>query len=417
MSQEIVSQIGKALAHEDTPVSFAITLMEHLVVPTFVLDAEQRVLIWNRACERLTDIPAAEVIGTRDHWRAFYESPRPCLADLLATSNYDKITELYTVFENPADPEFGIHAENWCWMPRRRQRLYLAADAGPVFDEAGKLIAVVETLRDITEKHIAQAKVIEQAGILKAHFDEHQRESELARRILDHQIRSDLMQQAGVKYSVMPASNFSGDMVLAARAPSGRVYAILADATGHGLAAAVSVLPMVQEFYRLVELSTPLSSLIESINFLLANSLPLGRFVAAAFVCIDEEAGEGEVWVGGVPDVLLFDGSGRLARSFASNNLPLGILRTSDGVRGVEPFGWQQACQLMLMSDGVIEASDPAGVQFGEGRLLSVLDQRAPGVALIDALQQALQAHLQGGSAHDDMSVLVIDCPACGDYC
>lgn len=44
--------------------------MEHLVVPTFVLDAECRVIIWNRACERLTGVPAAELIGSREHWRA-----------------------------------------------------------------------------------------------------------------------------------------------------------------------------------------------------------------------------------------------------------------------------------------------------------------------------------------------------------
>ncbi len=47
--------------------SFAITLMEHLGGADFVLDAEQKVLIWNRACERLTDMPAAEVLGTRNH--------------------------------------------------------------------------------------------------------------------------------------------------------------------------------------------------------------------------------------------------------------------------------------------------------------------------------------------------------------
>ncbi len=412
MSQEIVSQLTKALSRQEQHISFAITLMEHLVVPTFVLDAEQRVLIWNKACERLTDIPAAEVIGTREHWRAFYESPRPCLADLVSTSSYEQIANLYTVFENPGDPGFGVHAENWCWMPRRHQRLYLAVDAGPVFDESGRLIAVVETLRDVTEKHVAQTKVIEQAVMLKAHYEEHQRESELARRILEHQIRSDLMQETGVKYSVMPASNFSGDMVLAARAPSGRVYAILADATGHGLGAAVSVLPIVQEFYRLVEQSTPLSSLIESINFLLVNSLPLGRFVAAAFVCIDAAEGQAEIWVGGVPDVLLFDASGRLARRFASNNLPLGVQKSKGGITGVERFGWEQAGQLLLMSDGVIEAGDPDGVPFGEDRLADILDRRVPGAPLIDTLQAALHSHLRGGHAHDDMSMLVIDCPA-----
>ena len=412
MSEATVAQIARALAFNEQHVSFAITLMEHLVVPTFVLDAEQRVLIWNKACERLTDIPAAEVVGTRDHWRAFYETPRPCLADLVATGHYGQIAELYTVFEDPAEPVFGVHAENWCWMPARRQRLYLAVDAGPVFDESGKLIAVVETLRDITEKHLAQTQVAEQASLLKAHYDEHQRETELARRILDHQIRHDLLERAGVHYSVVPASNFSGDMVLAARSPAGRLYAILADATGHGLSAAVSVLPMVQEFYRLVELSAPLSSVIESINFLLANSLPLGRFVAAAFVSLDEAAREGEIWVGGVPEVLMFGPDGRIERRFVSTNLPLGITRNSDGVRGVERFTWERPAQLLLLSDGVPEASRTDGVAFGEDGLPKVLAERLPQVPLIDALTAALTAHLQGTCAHDDMSMLVIDCPA-----
>lgn len=414
MSQELISRITQSLGRQEQQLSFAITLMEHLVVPTFVLDAEQNVLIWNRACERLTDMPAAEVLGTRNHWQAFYEGPRPCLADLVATSALEQMGKLYAAAGDPREPALGVHAENWCWMPRRRQNLYLAIDAGPVFDESGKLIAVVETLRDITESHVAQIQVQEQANQLKAHFDEQQREAELARRILDHQIRTDLMAEAGVEYSVIPASNFSGDMVLAARSPSGRLYAILADATGHGLSAAVSVLPMVQEFYRLVELSTPLSTLVESINFLLANSLPLGRFVAAAFVVLDQREGQGEIWVGGVPDVLLFGEDGRLQRRFGSSSLPLGILKTTEIAHAIEHFTWQSAGQLMLVSDGIVEASNAEDVAFGEARLIETLESRAPGLAMSEALQQSLQAYLGGSVAHDDMSMLVIDCPRAG---
>lgn len=44
----------------------ATRLMEHLVVPTFVLDAAGHV-IWNRACEILTGVPGSEVIGTDNH--------------------------------------------------------------------------------------------------------------------------------------------------------------------------------------------------------------------------------------------------------------------------------------------------------------------------------------------------------------
>lgn len=405
MSEGVVSRLRDDLSFHERHVSFAITLMEHLVVPTFVLDAEQKVLIWNRACERLTGILAEEVVGTSDHWLAFYETQRPCLADLVAAASYEEIASLYTVYEEPGQPAFGVHAENWCWMPRRNQRLYLAVDAGPVYDDTGELIAVVETLRDITEKQIAQSQVAEQASILKAHYDEHQREAELAARILEHQIRTDLLQEADVRYCVTPANHFSGDIVLAARAPSGLRYAMLADATGHGLAAAVSILPMVQEFYRLVELGQPLSSLVESINFLLTNSLPMGRFIAAAFACVDDAQGLGEVWVGGVPDVLLIDASGETIQHFASRALPMGIMRGTSEEDGTERFAWQAGYHLLMFSDGVLEATDVDGEQFGDRRLAAAVKQGVGG-KLIASIHQALDAHLKAEPAHDDMSVL-----------
>lgn len=390
---------------------FAITLMEHLVVPTFVLDADHRVLIWNHACERLTGIAAADVIGTRDHWRAFYESPRPCLADLLARNDWTAIDKLYTTHAAPDAPTHGVHAENWCTMPARGERRYLAVDAGPVFDEAGQLVAVVETLRDNTASKLNEDRVAEQANILQLHYEEHEREAQMARRILDHQIRTDLIRQAGVRYTVMPATHFSGDLILAARAPDGRLYALLADATGHGLAAAVSVVPVVQEFYRLVEQGEALATIAESINFVLANSLPAGRFVAAAFVCLDEAARHGEIWVGGIPGVDLLDDDGKILRRFESRNLPLGVSIEADAVSMVEDFDWSAPARLVLLSDGAIEATGPAGDAFGELRLTDALTCTRS-TDLIDRLRAALTAHLGPCPAHDDISILVIDCPA-----
>ncbi len=136
--------------------AFAVQLMAHLVVPTFVLDDQRRVIIWNRACERLTGIPAAEVLGTSDQWRAFYETPRYCLADILALGRAEDLPNLYQTHTFDDDRGFGLRAEVWCVMPGVGKRLYLAVDAGPIFDESGKLIAVVETLRDMTEQKLAQ---------------------------------------------------------------------------------------------------------------------------------------------------------------------------------------------------------------------------------------------------------------------
>jgi diguanylate cyclase (GGDEF)-like protein/PAS domain S-box-containing protein len=123
-----------------------------MVVPTFVLDAQGSVLIWNRACERLTGVQASEVLGTTNHWKAFYNEPRPCLADLVVQGRIDEIPGMYAMRHDSEDVEGVYRAENWCVMPQRGNELYLAIDAGKILDASGHMVAVVETLRDMTEE-------------------------------------------------------------------------------------------------------------------------------------------------------------------------------------------------------------------------------------------------------------------------
>ncbi len=152
-------EAGALVSQAADELDFSVRLMEQLVVPTFVIDAERRVIIWNRACERLTGIKAGDVMGTSDHWRGFYDAPRPCLSDLIATNRTDEIDSLYVDHDHADDLAVTAHgrkAENWCVMPQLGTRLYLAINAGPIYDETGKLIAVVETLRDMTEHKEAQ---------------------------------------------------------------------------------------------------------------------------------------------------------------------------------------------------------------------------------------------------------------------
>ncbi|WP_298878924.1 diguanylate cyclase [uncultured Bradyrhizobium sp.] len=147
----------------DVADSYAVRLMQHLVVPTFVIDPKRRVVIWNKACERLTGVAAAEVIGTTKHWQAFYETKRPCLADLVALDQPEQLPEFYPEYAARGHNGLGFSAENWCVMPKLGSQLYLAIDAGPIHDEAGNLIAVVETLRDLTDQKRAEMALKELA--------------------------------------------------------------------------------------------------------------------------------------------------------------------------------------------------------------------------------------------------------------
>ncbi|MES2739957.1 MAG: sensor domain-containing diguanylate cyclase [Pseudomonadota bacterium] len=140
----------------DRQQGFAIQMLETLVIPTFVLDLDCKVIMWNRACERLTGVAAYEVLGTGEHWRSFYTQARPTLADLVAQGRQGDIAALYQHQVQRNDNEHNVYAENWCDMPRMGRRRYLAVDASPILGNEGGIVAVVETLRDMTDEKNTQ---------------------------------------------------------------------------------------------------------------------------------------------------------------------------------------------------------------------------------------------------------------------
>jgi len=101
---------------------YAARLVQHLVVPTFVLSPMGQVMIWNRACERLTGVAASKVINTRRHWQAFYRRKRYCLADLVVMRRPDKLADLYPQHSISSD-HLSFSAENWCVMPKLGNQL------------------------------------------------------------------------------------------------------------------------------------------------------------------------------------------------------------------------------------------------------------------------------------------------------
>jgi len=266
----------------------------------------------------------------------------------------------------------------------------------------------VGIIRDIRARKDAERHLRESAALLQLYHDEAEAEAELARELIERQLQRPGLGDAQLHYWLMPANNFSGDIVAAMRSRRGRRYAMLADATGHGLAAAISALPVLSIFYSLAEADAQLPELVREINSQLCQSMPVGRFVAAALVCIDETTGSGEIWVGGVPDALLLGGSGEVRERFPSRHLALGVIDGDASLWEVSRFVWQPGAQLLLYSDGLIEACDAQGAAFGEERLLAALAGKAA-TARGEAIRGALTQHLANAPAHDDISLLVLD--------
>lgn len=266
----------------------------------------------------------------------------------------------------------------------------------------------IGVMRDITERVRVNLERQQSAARLQRYHDEQQREQDLARQVMASQIDKAGLRDARLRFSVMPAQNFSGDLVAAACSPRGRLFSLLADATGHGLAAAVSVQPVLPLFYALVARDLPLSQVVCDINELLHQTLPVGRFVGAAVLCLAADGKAIEAWVGGVPEVLVLDSAGRVRKRFVSRHLPLGVVDSAPSMCEIDTSALERDEQIVMLSDGVVEAADAADQPFGNTRLERTLETTAP-AARLDAVRRALAAHLSGAAAHDDMSLMLID--------
>ena len=270
----------------------------------------------------------------------------------------------------------------------------------------------VSALRDISAQKASEQQLRENAQALQAYHDDREAENSLAVEILEQLMQRPGLSDPTLHYWMNPATNFSGDIVAAARANDDRFYVLLADATGHGLAAAISVLPVMTLFYDIVEFGLPLGRVIAKINSQLRNALPVGRFVACACVCIDPKRGMTEVWMGGMPSGILIDAGGKMVREIQSTHLPLGI----------DDFDWRKSAtetlavpagggQLVLFSDGLIEAQNAAGEAFGMERLCAAL-AGVPGDRRLDAAKDAVARFMGQQLPHDDVTLLLVDLPS-----
>src|SRR5208337_2139148 len=77
-------------------------IMDGSPLPQFDIDKNHRVTHWNRALEEYSGIKSEDVIGTNQHWRAFYPGERPCMADLLVEGAIDTIRQLYASKYSPS---------------------------------------------------------------------------------------------------------------------------------------------------------------------------------------------------------------------------------------------------------------------------------------------------------------------------
>jgi PAS domain S-box-containing protein len=125
-------------------------------IPTFVIDRDHCVLYWNQALEELSKIPAAQIMGTSQHWRAFYGKERPCMADLLVDGQSDKIPEWYEGKCSRSKLIDEAFEATDFFPDLGKTGRWLRFTAATIRNEQGQIVGAIETLEDITEQKLAE---------------------------------------------------------------------------------------------------------------------------------------------------------------------------------------------------------------------------------------------------------------------
>lgn len=209
----------------------------------------------------------------------------------------------------------------------------------------------------------------------------------------------------------LPAETFSGDLLCAARAPGDVLNVMLADAAGHGLAAALTAMPLTQAFYSMTAKGFPLSSIAEELNRKLKKILPADRFVAATLASVDVRNQTVEIWNGGNPDALFLNSAGQVCMQWASMHPPLGILPEVLFSNVTETVVFHEPGDLVLCSDGLIEAEDAGGAWLGLQGVIALLQQAGERAQRFRHLRCGVERHLAAEHGRDDISCMLIGVP------
>lgn len=245
---------------------------------------------------------------------------------------------------------------------------------------------------------------------IERHHDRLQWEHITADKIFARIVRSGDLDSPNIRYIIRPRSITSGDILLAARTPSGSLHVMLGDFAGHGLSAAIGAIPVSDIFYRLSADGYSIGNIATQINLKLKDALPTGYYCAACLLDLDADCRKISVWNGGLHDVLLCGRNGGIKSRVTSHHLPLGILPPERFEPDIEFIDIERGDRVYIYSDGLVEAGNGHGEMFGRQRLEALLDTDRTGTNGLESVRLALDEFCAGTEQHDDITVLQLTC-------
>ncbi len=204
-----------------------------------------------------------------------------------------------------------------------------------------------------------------------------------------------------------PCYEIGGDYYDFIKRGDGRMVIALGDVSGKGTAAALLMSSLHAAVHAQASSHSSLTETISAVNNYLAENIPSNRFVTLFYAELDPQTGALYFINAGHNPPLIVHSAGTI-ENLSSGGLPLGIMPNSPYREGRTQL--QPGDVLVIYSDGVSEALNPQGEEFGAPRLQSVvglnIERSASGIR--DRIESALTKFSQGTPAADDITLVIV---------
>ncbi len=358
--------------------------LDHLL--ELILDSVRRVLNAERASLFLYDPVTNELHSKIAHGTGEIRFPANAgIAGAVAQGR--RLINIPDVYE---DPRFNRDVD------RKTGYVTRCLLTVPLIGNDSQLVGVVQVLNKVggvfntyderlAEALAAQIGVALQRARLMQHLvQKKQLESSLA---IAREIQQSLLPKKSPKvlgYDVagwsQPTEETGGDCYDYIPLPGSRLAVNIADATGHGIGAALVISEM-RALLRALSAQgrQPAEVLTEANRWLCADKLE-SRFVTAFFGILDPSRHRLEYASAGQGPLFWYHAAGNTVLTTGSTGMPMGMVDPLD-VEAAPPMDFAPGDLSVLLTDGFLEAEDPQGQAFGKERVSQIIRDNAAGSA------------------------------------
>ncbi len=237
-----------------------------------------------------------------------------------------------------------------------------------------------------------------------------EREADIAAEVQATLIPKELPGLRGLEIGAFttPAYGVCSDYYDAIQTKAEKVLLVVGEAAGKGVAAGV-VLVMIRAILHLITASTKdTATLLQWVNRGITGKVDSDHYASLCLASIDSRSGQAEIASAGHQSALLLRASDGSLEALDAASVPLGVARGT--AYGQSSIGLSEGDVLVLYTDGIVEAMNAQGRQYGLKGLGSAV-QRAKGLGaegLAERIKEDLDQFAGLARPHDDRTILVI---------